>query len=90
MPNESAKRPNIAGFKNFFSDYKNDFDFFLRFVKRPKIAVKKAKFFRNFRNKSRSILMLHKIGKNKTCAPKLIFFNKKSFRKIRVIFDVEN
>jgi hypothetical protein len=34
---------------------------------------KKAKFFRNFRNKRCSIFMLHKIGKNKKCAPKLIF-----------------
>ena len=36
---------------------------------------KKAKFFRLFSNKSRSILMLHKITNNKKCAPKLIFFN---------------
>ena len=48
-------------------------------VKWPKIAVKKAKFFRNFRNKSRSILMLHKIDKNKKVAPKLIFFNEHFF-----------
>ena len=59
-------------------------------VQWPKIAVKKAKFFRNFRNKSCSILMLHKINKNKKCAPKLIFFNKKRFRKIPMIFEVEN
>ena len=58
-------------------------------VKWPKIAVKKAKFFRNFRNKSRSILMLHKIDKNKKVAPKLIFFNEIFFRKIRRIFAVE-
>ena len=42
---------------------------------------KKAKIFRNFRNKSCSILMLHKINKNKKCAPKLIFFNKFFFQK---------
>ena len=42
---------------------------------------KKAKIFRNFRNKSRSILMLHKINKNKKCAPKLIFFNENFFLK---------
>ena len=36
---------------------------------------KKPIFFRNFRNKSCSILMLHKIYKNKKVAPKLIFFN---------------
>ena len=48
---------------------------FLRLVKWPKIAVKKAKIFRNFRNKRRSILMLHKIDKNKKIAPKLTFFN---------------
>ena len=35
-------------------------------------------------------IMLHKIDKNKKVAPKLIFFNKNSFRKIRRIFDVEN
>ena len=51
---------------------------------------KKAKFFRIFSNKSRSILMLHKITKNKKCAPKLIFFNEFFFRKIRIFFDVEN
>ena len=50
--------------------------FSFRLVKWPKIAVKKSQiFFRNFRNKSRSILMLHKIDKNKKVAPKLIFFN---------------
>ena len=48
--------------------------FFLRRVKWPKIAVKKANFFKNFRNKSRLILMLHKFDKNKKVAPKLIFF----------------
>ena len=64
-----------------YTDYKNDLDFFFRLVKRPKIAVKKAKIFRNFRNKSRSILMLHKISKNKKCAPRLIFFYKIFFYK---------
>ena len=44
-------------------------------VKCPKMAVKKAKFYRNFRDKIRSILMLHKIDRNKKGAPKLIFFN---------------
>ena len=48
-------------------------------VKWPKIAAKKANSFRNFRNKSSSILMLHKIDKNKICAPKLIFLDKKIF-----------
>ena len=69
---------NISDRRHDCTDYKNELDF-LRLVKWPKIAVKKATFFRNFRNKSRSILMLHKIGKNKKCAPKLIFFNKKYF-----------
>ena len=27
---------------------------------------------------------------NKKCAPKLIFFNEKKLRKIRIIFDIEN
>ena len=55
-----------------YTDYKNGFDFFMRLVKWPKIAVKKSQFFfRNFRNKIRSFLMLHKIDKNKKCALKL-------------------
>ena len=41
----------------------------MRRVKWPKIAVKKTKSFRNFRNKHCSILVQHKIGKNKKCAP---------------------
>ena len=44
---------------------------------------KKAKILRNFRHKSRSILMLQKIGKNRKFAPKLIFFNKIYFRKFK-------
>ena len=44
---------------------------------------------KNFRNKSCSILMPHKIDKNKKVAPKLIFFNEIFFRKIQTIFDVE-
>ena len=51
----------------------------MRLVKWPKIAVKKAKFFRNFRNKSRSILMLDKIDKNKKVAPKLILLQRNFF-----------
>ena len=35
-------------------------------------------------------LMLSKNIDNKKCAPKLIFFNEKKIRKIRIIFDVEN
>ena len=59
----------------------NGIDIFMGLVKWPKIAVKKAKFFRNFRNKSRSILMLHKIDKKKV-APKLIFFNERRLKKL--------
>ena len=44
------------------------------------LNTKKDKFFRNFRNKSRSIFMLHKIGENKKCGPKLIFSNKVSWK----------
>ena len=51
--------------------------FSLDLLNGQKWLSKKAKFFRNFRNKSRSILMLHKINKNKKCAPKSIFFNEK-------------
>ena len=71
-------------------DYKNDLDFFLRLFKWPKIAVKKANFFRNFSNKSHSILMLHKIDKNKKVAPKLIIFNGNFFWNLRKILDIEN
>ena len=60
------------------------------FHERPKIAVKKAKNFRNFRNKSLSIFMLHKVNRNKKYAPILIFSNEIFFRKIRMIFDTEN
>ena len=49
-----------------------------------------SKIRRHFRNKSRSILMLSKNVNNKKCAPKLIFFNEKKLRKIRIIFDIEN
>ena len=31
-----------------------------------------------------------KNANNKICAPKLIFFNEKKLRKIRIIFDIEN
>ena len=47
---------------------------------------KRAKFYRNFRNKSRSIFMLRKIDKNKKCAPKLIFPNNFFFQKGSVNF----
>ena len=64
---------NISDWRYDCTDYKNDFDFFLRLVKWPKIAVKKAKFFRNLRYKSCPILVLHKISKNKKWVPKLKF-----------------
>ena len=35
-------------------------------------------------------LMLSKNVNNKKCAPKFIFFNEKKFRKIQMIFDIEN
>ena len=66
---------NISDWSHDCTDHKNGNDFFMSLVKWPKIAVKKAKIFWNFRNKSRLILMLHKIDKNKKVAPKLIFFN---------------
>ena len=49
--------------------------------KLPKIGVKKAGLFRNFMDKSCSILMQHKIGKHGKC-----FFNKKKIIKIPMIF----
>ena len=72
---------NLSDWRHYCTDYKNDLDFFLRLTKWPKIAAKKAKFFRNFRNKSCSILMLQKNRKNKKCAPKLILFNEKKIKK---------
>ena len=59
-------------------------------VEWPKNNCQKAKLFRNFRSKSGSILMLHKIDENKKVAPKLIFFNEIFFKKIQRIFDVKN
>ena len=71
---------NISDWSHDCTDHKNGNDFFTSLVKWPKIVVKKKPiFFRNFRNKSCSILMLHKIDKNKKVAPKLIFFNEKCF-----------
>ena len=49
-----------------------------------------SKIRHHFRNKSYSILKLSKNVNNKKCAPKLIFFNEKKLRKIRIIFDIEN
>ena len=45
---------------------------------------------KSFMIKSRSILMLHNISKNKKCVPKLISFNEIFFRKVWMIFDIEN
>ena len=47
------------------------------------------KIRRQFRNKSRSILKLSKNVYYKKCGPKLIFFNEKKIRKIRMFFDIE-
>ena len=82
---------NISDWWHDCTDYKNDLDFFLRLGKWPKIAVKKkAKFFRTFSNKSRSILVLHKSIKTKSVPLNWYFSMKNFFRKIRKIFDVEN
>ena len=70
---------NISDSSHYCTVHKNGNDFLMSLVKWTKIAVKKAKFFRNFRNKSQSILMLHKIDKNKKVAPKLIFFSENFF-----------
>ena len=71
---------NISDWRYDCTDYKYGFDFFLRLVKWPKISVKKkAKFFKNLMNKSRSILMLHEISKTRKSATKLIFFNEYFF-----------
>ena len=70
---------NISDWSHYCTDHNNGNDFFMSLVKWPKIAVKKDNFLRNFRNKSCSILMLHKVDKNKKVAPKSIFFNKNVF-----------
>ena len=41
-------------------------------------------------NKMIQKLMLSINVINKKCAPKLVFFNEKKLRKIRMIFDIEN
>ena len=59
------------------------FDFHRCSHRQPKIR-------RQLRNKSCSILKLSKNVFYKRCVPKLIFFNEKKIRKIRMIFDIEN
>ena len=49
---------NISDSSHDCTDHKNDIGFLMRLAKWPKIAVKKAKFFRNLRNKSCSIATL--------------------------------
>ena len=42
---------------------------------------------------SRKVVLKLKLSKknfNKKCAPKILFLNEKTFRKIRMIFDIEN
>ena len=81
---------NIWDWSHDCTDHENDIGFFMRLVKWPNIAVKKkAKNFRNYWNKSRPIFILHKTDGSKKCASKLIFSNE-FFRKIRMIFDIEN
>jgi hypothetical protein len=54
----------------------------------------KKSFFGNFINKSRSILMLHKISNHEKCAPKLIFFYEKKLERfgwfLKLKIDFEN
>ena len=49
-----------------------------------------SKIGHHFSNKGIEKLMISKNVNNKKCAPKLIFFNEKKLRKIRIIFDIEN
>ena len=51
---------------------------------------KKPNFLESLGTKVISIMMLHKMDKNKKVAPKLIFFKDFFFVKIWMIFDVEN
>ena len=44
----------------------------------------------HFSNKSDLKMILSKYVNNKKRAPKLVFFNEKKLRKIRMIFDIEN
>ena len=49
-----------------------------------------SKIWHHFSNERLSKLILSKNVNNKKCAPKLVFFNEKKLRKIRMIFDLEN
>ena len=49
-----------------------------------------SKIGHHFSNKEFQKLILSKNVNNKKFAPKLIFFNEKKLRKIRIIFDKEN
>jgi len=49
-----------------------------------------SKIGRHFRNKTFFKIKLSKNAFYKKGGPKLIFFNKKKIRKIRMIFDIEN
>ena len=51
---------DVSDWSHDCTDPKNGNDFFMSLVKWPKMAVKKANIFINFRNKIRSILMLHR------------------------------
>ena len=53
-------------------------------------ADSSSKIGRHFSNKAVLKLKLAKNAFYKKGAPKLIFFNEKKIRKIRMIFDVEN
>jgi hypothetical protein len=56
----------------------------------PPSADSSSKIGRHFSNKAVLKLKLANNAFYKKGAPKLIFFNKKKFRKIRMIFDIEN
>ena len=78
---------NISDWSHYCTGHKNGNDFFMSLVKWPKIAVKKANFFRNF---SCPIWCYTKLIKTKKLLLNWYFSTKFFFRKIRRIFDVEN
>ena len=49
-----------------------------------------SKIVHHYSSKVIQKLILSKNVKNKKCAPKLLLFNEKKMRKIRMIFDIEN
>ena len=81
---------NISDWSHYCTDHKNGNDFFMSLVKWPKIAVKKANFLEILGTKVVQFWSYTKSEKTKNVPLNCYFSTKIFFRKIRVIFDVEN